>query len=126
MKDIVTWHKTLNKYMFEGQYNPTTFNLAFFMHNLFRQEIEKESQEIEVEKTLPLPTVKEEKPAEAPAAIPAPPPPGEGTGTGIREGTAANEKTENFIPEYAKDDKKSNTGLIIGAIAAVLSTLCPG
>lgn len=123
VKDIVTWHKTLNKYMFEGQYNPTTFNLAFFMHNLFRQEIEKESQEIEVEKTLPLPTVKEEKPADVPPA-PVPPvaPPGEGTGTGtgIREGTAANEKTENFIPEYAKEDKKSNTGLIIGAVAAVL------
>ncbi len=55
MEDVVTWHKTLNKWMFDGQYNPTTFNLAFFMHNLFRQEIERESQEIEVEKTLPLP-----------------------------------------------------------------------
>ena len=44
--------------MFEGQYNPTTFNLAFFMHNLFRQEIERENQEIEVEKTLPLPVQK--------------------------------------------------------------------
>ncbi len=55
MGDVVTWHKTLNKWMFDGQYNPTTFNLAFFMHNLFRQEIERESQEIEVEKTLPLP-----------------------------------------------------------------------
>ncbi|MEO1368778.1 MAG: hypothetical protein AAFX50_16505, partial [Acidobacteriota bacterium] len=76
VKDIVTWHKTLNKYMFEGQYNPTTFNLAFFMHNLFRQEIERESQEIEVEKTLPVPTVKEEKPAAAPPVpVPAPPAP---------------------------------------------------
>ncbi len=58
IKDIATWHKTLNKYMFEGHYNPTTFNLAFFMHNLFRQEIERESQEIEVEKTLPVPVLK--------------------------------------------------------------------
>ncbi len=57
MADVVTWHKTLNKWMFDGQYNPTTFNLAFFMHNLFRQDIERESQEIEVEKTLPLPVV---------------------------------------------------------------------
>ncbi len=57
LDDVVTWHKTLNKWMFDGQYNPTTFNLAFFMHNLFRQEIERESQEIEVEKTLPLPIV---------------------------------------------------------------------
>ncbi len=57
IQDVVSWHKVLNKWMFEGQYNPTTFNLAFFMHNIFRQEIERESQEIEVEKTLPLPTV---------------------------------------------------------------------
>ena len=42
LEDVVTWHKTLNKWMFDGQYNPTTFNLAFFMHNLFRQEIERE------------------------------------------------------------------------------------
>lgn len=56
-RDVVAWHKDLNRWMFEGQYNPTTFNLAFFMHNLFRQEIERESQEIEVEKTLPLPVV---------------------------------------------------------------------
>ncbi|MBZ0090203.1 MAG: protein kinase, partial [Thermoanaerobaculia bacterium] len=30
--DAVTWHKTLAKLMFDGQYNPTTFNLAFYMH----------------------------------------------------------------------------------------------
>ena len=66
IEDVVTWHKTLNKWMFDGQYNPTTFNLAFFMHNLFRQEIERESQELEVEKTLPLPIVQPPAPA-APA-----------------------------------------------------------
>lgn len=119
IKDVSTWHKTLNKYMFEGQYNPTTFNLAFFMHNLFRQEIEKESQEIEVEKTLPVPTVQDRREltgtgvvAAAPPPVPDQAPPG--------EGTAAGEKTENFIPEYAKDEKKSNTGMIIGLVAAAL------
>ncbi|HEV8240760.1 MAG TPA: TonB family protein [Thermoanaerobaculia bacterium] len=50
--DVISWHKALSRMMFEGQYNPTTFNLAFFMHNLFRDEIEKESREIEVEKTM--------------------------------------------------------------------------
>ncbi|HYO15913.1 MAG TPA: TonB family protein, partial [Thermoanaerobaculia bacterium] len=48
--DAVTWHKTLSKMMIEGHYSPTTFNLAFFMHNLFRDEIDRESQEIEAEK----------------------------------------------------------------------------
>ncbi len=52
--DVISWHKALSRMMFEGQYNPTTFNLAFFMHNLFRDEIEKESREIEVEKTMEL------------------------------------------------------------------------
>ena len=53
--DAVTWHKTLSKLMIDGNFSPTTFNLAFFMHNLFRDEIERESQEIQAEKRLELP-----------------------------------------------------------------------
>jgi TonB family protein len=53
--DAATWHKTLSKLMIEGHYNPTTFNLAFFMHSLFRDEIERESQEIQAERKLKLP-----------------------------------------------------------------------
>ncbi|KAB2955659.1 MAG: protein kinase, partial [Thermoanaerobaculia bacterium] len=49
--DIVAWHKSLAKLMADGQYNPTTFNLAFFLHNLFRDEIERETQELETERT---------------------------------------------------------------------------
>ncbi len=52
ISDSPAWHKTLSQLMIDQQYNPTTFNLAFFMHNLFRDEIERESQEIEVEKHL--------------------------------------------------------------------------
>ncbi len=47
--DIINWHKTLDKFMREGEYNPTTFNLAFFMHNFFKDEIEEEIQEIDTE-----------------------------------------------------------------------------
>jgi TonB family protein len=65
--DAVTWHKALSKLMNEGHYSPTTFNLAFFMHNLFRDEIERESQEIQAEKKLELP----KRPAPAPVAAPA-------------------------------------------------------
>lgn len=132
VKDVATWHKTLNKYMFEGQYNPTTFNLAFFMHNLFRQEIERESQEIEVEKTLPVPVVqdKKEKTAAGVVPVPAPGPVAASTDTGTAAGVApplqapADEKTESFVPEYAKNDgKSSKMGLIIGAIAALLAAV---
>ncbi len=115
--DAATWHKTLNSWMFEGQYNPTTFNLAFFMHNLFRQDIEIESQEIEAEKTLPLP-VQKPTPAAPPTPAVAPVTLGEGTGTGVIQ-PGPDEKTENFIPEYAKEDKKSKTGLFVGLAAAL-------
>lgn len=49
--DAVSWHKELNRLMIEGQYNPTTFNLAFFMHSLFREDIERENREIQAEKS---------------------------------------------------------------------------
>jgi len=70
--DAVTWHKTLAKMMFEGQYNPTTFNLAFFMHNLFREEIEHETQEMEIEKTTSIPALSSPAPTPPPAKPPAP------------------------------------------------------
>ncbi|MEM7481527.1 MAG: TonB family protein [Acidobacteriota bacterium] len=54
--DAATWHKELSKIILDGQHTATTFNLAFFMHNLFRHEIERESEEIEAEKTIEIPT----------------------------------------------------------------------
>ncbi|MEM7052725.1 MAG: protein kinase, partial [Acidobacteriota bacterium] len=54
--DAVTWHKELSRLIVDGQFNATTFNLAFFMHNLFRDEIERETEEIEAEKTLEIPS----------------------------------------------------------------------
>ncbi|MCB1054472.1 MAG: TonB family protein [Acidobacteria bacterium] len=54
--DAASWHKALSQTMIEGQYNPTTFNLAFYMHSLFRDEIEKESRELQVEKKIEPPT----------------------------------------------------------------------
>lgn len=48
--DAGAWHKALTQVLDDGGHAATTFNLAFFMHNLFRQEIEEESREIEQEK----------------------------------------------------------------------------
>ncbi len=139
MDDVVTWHKTLNKWMFDGQYNPTTFNLAFFMHNLFRQEIERESQEIEVEKTLPLPIAQAGAAAASatasaavPVAAPAPEPPPVTAdvptaapvaqeGTGVREATDVREVTA-AVPVQ----KKSKAGLIAALAAAVVLLLGAG
>jgi TonB family protein len=52
--DAGAWHKAITKLMSDGHFSPTTFNLAFFMHNLFRDDIEKENQELQAEKKLDL------------------------------------------------------------------------
>jgi TonB family protein len=76
ISDAGEWHKALTSLMAEHGYAATTFNLAFFMHSLFRQEIEQENQEIEEEKTLtvavPAVTAVAAEEAVAPAASPAP------------------------------------------------------
>ncbi|MDX1631070.1 MAG: TonB family protein [Thermoanaerobaculia bacterium] len=116
--DVITWHKTLSKLMFEGQYNPTTFNLAFFMHNLFRDEIEKESQEIEVEKTMEIPVQAGEEAPERKG----PTPEGAEPETDLREATGVREDTDVIrdkygISEEEKASKKRN--LVLGIVAAV-------
>lgn len=41
---IKNLREELGKLIYSGAYSPTTFNLAFFMHSLFREEIEKEEK----------------------------------------------------------------------------------
>ncbi|HEX9731587.1 MAG TPA: TonB family protein [Thermoanaerobaculia bacterium] len=119
--DVVAWHKALNTWMFEAKYNPTTFNLAFFMHNLFRQEIERENQEIEVEKTLPLPVGRPEPEPAVTAPVPlAPPPAAPPPFAAPREDTGVrSEKTADFVPEYAREPAGAKTGLFVGVAVAL-------
>ena len=107
--DAVTWHKTLSKLMIDGHFSPTTFNLAFFMHNLFRDEIERENQEIQAEKKLDLPK-------KAPEPAPVPVPVSHETrevATSVRETTLSGTRSQ-FVEE------KSKKGLWIGIAAALL------
>jgi TonB family protein len=113
--DAVTWHKTLSKLMIEGHFSPTTFNLAFFMHNLFRDEIERESQEIQAEKKLELP----KKAAEP---VPVPVPVSHETrevATSVRETTLSGTRSQ-FVEE------KSKKGLWMGIAAALLVAIGVG
>jgi TonB family protein len=112
--DAVTWHKTLSKLMIDGHFSPTTFNLAFFMHNLFREEIERESQEMQAEKKLELPK-RQPAPATPPVAVAAAVPLREGTG--VREATLSGTLTGTRSQAAPEPSKK---GLWIG-IAAVLA-----
>jgi TonB family protein len=126
--DVITWHKSLSRMMFEGQYNPTTFNLAFFMHNLFRDEIEKESREIEVEKTmelqLPSPAAIAAAGAAATAAAasssPAAPvkaPTFASVSSELREPTATGVLTDTQVRARQKAGRNK---LVMGAVAALV------
>ena len=124
--DAATWHKTLAKLMIDGSFSPTTFNLAFFMHNLFREEIERESQEMQAEKKLDLPQRLASPPpvAVAPAAaMAAMQDPREATGAGVREGTGTWSGTRAHSSQAAAPSKKP---LWIGLAAAALIVLAGG
>ncbi|MGE0639583.1 MAG: TonB family protein [Thermoanaerobaculia bacterium] len=124
--DAVTWHKTLAKLMFDGQYNPTTFNLAFFMHNLFREEIERETQELEVEKTTAIPVGAVAAATAAPAAKVAAPSFGQEVSreaAPVREDTAVHR--ERAAGE-AKSGSSSNKGMLIAAALVGLAVLGGG
>lgn len=115
--DAVTWHKTLSKLMIDGHFSPTTFNLAFFMHNLFRDDIERESQEMQAEKKLELPR---RQPAPVPVAAPAPLREGTGVREGTLSGTLSGTQSGGTRSQAAREPERSRKGLWIG-IAAVLA-----
>ncbi len=121
--DAVTWHKTLSKLMIDSNFSPTTFNLAFFMHSLFRDEIERENQEIQAEKRLELP---KRPAAPVPVAVAAPAAaaqdPREATGvSGVREATWPGTHAQSA--QAAEPSKKP---LWIGLAAAAVVALAAG
>lgn len=105
--DCVSWHKTLSQLMIDSQYNPTTFNLAFFMHNLFRDEIERESREIQVEKNIDSAGV------EAPGGAPVPPADAAGAETMM---VSSKEVEASPPPRKEAGEKKGKGGLIAAAV----------
>ncbi len=80
--EIQEMRKALDTLLFSGDFTPTTFNLAFFMHSLFREDIDRESKAIKDEKEASYleyltedakPIAPPPKPAAAPPpAVPAP------------------------------------------------------
>ncbi|MEO8504734.1 MAG: TonB family protein [Acidobacteriota bacterium] len=122
LPDASTWHKALGKLMGDGHFNPTTFNLAFFMHNLFREDIDRETQEIAAEKKIQIAAPAVEKPVVAAVAAPmppAPPPPR----FGVREDT--NVRDEPKTNSGGASAPSSKKGMMIG-IAAGAALLLGG
>jgi TonB family protein len=127
--DAITWHKAVAQLMIEGHYSSTTFNLAFFMHSLFRDEIDRENQEIESEKKLELP-----RPAAVPvaaaaaaAAAGAAPRPG-GAGGDMRERTGVRDAAwaAGGAGAGAAAAAPNRTPLWIGLAAVVVAALAGG
>jgi TonB family protein len=48
--EVQEMRKALDTLLFSGDFAPTTFNLAFFMHSLFREDIDRESKTLEEER----------------------------------------------------------------------------
>jgi TonB family protein len=68
--EIQEMRKAIDTLLFSGDFTPTTFNLAFFMHSLFREDIEHESRVLKEEKESTYAEYVAEEPARAaPAAV---------------------------------------------------------
>src|SRR5919106_752131 len=61
--------KILDQQLFTSDYSPTTFNLAFFMNSLFRENMDQEGKNIKDYKKLDVATYLKEQPAPAPAKV---------------------------------------------------------
>lgn len=68
---VAEMRKAIDMLLFSGDFTPTTFDLAFFMHTLFRDEMEREARAIEEARRADYREFIEERPA-APATPPAP------------------------------------------------------
>ena len=97
--------RELGKLLFSGPYSPSTFNLAYFLNDLFRDEIEVETRSRKREAALAetpaglaereveaIPPAPDAVPAVPPPPRPAPPPPS-GTGPRITLATAPPRKS---------------------------------
>ena len=50
-KDATAFKKAVDTLLFSGDYSPTTFNLAFFMHTLFRDEGDEDAARLKAERS---------------------------------------------------------------------------
>jgi TonB family protein len=100
--------KAVDAQLFSGDFSPTTFNLAFFMHSLFREDIDREARAIEAERAASYAeflgptraaarTVAPVVPATAPA--PATQPAGAGPEAEAEAGPAPDEEAEPLVVE---------------------------
>jgi len=123
--DIVSWHKSLAKLMADSGWAATTFNIAFFLHNLYRDEIDREARELETEKSQAAALVASSaRTAElAPAAAAAP----SAAPSAVRSTGPIREDTSVLRDEYGIPGKKRGASpALLGGIAAAVVVLGVG
>src|SRR5712691_5666295 len=106
--EIQEMRKAVDILLFSGDFTPTTFNLAFFMHSLFRDDIERESRRLKEERDAsyaePLPDDTPTPPlvpaaiAPAPASVPAPASQGAAAVTAATTASPSSSPTLPLIP----------------------------
>jgi TonB family protein len=67
--EIQEMRKAVDTLLFSGDFSPTTFNLAFFMHSLFRDDIDRESRALKEEKEASYLEFLAEEPARAATVV---------------------------------------------------------
>ena len=70
---VADMRKALDLMLFSSEFSPTTFNLAFFMHSLFRETIEEESKKIGLYKKTDYSAHLKPEPVSVPAPQPSQP-----------------------------------------------------
>lgn len=112
--DVSAFRKDLGKLLYGGPYAPSTFNLAFFMHQQFEKAVEAERREMNAEEQLDVRTLQQAEDAAhqpAPAARAAAAPPRDVTvpSFGVR--------SEHTATDHGAPSKKMG-GLPVGLVAA--------
>jgi len=68
--EVQEMRKGVDTLLFSGDFTPTTFNLAFFMHSLFRDDIDRETKLLKEERESPYLEYLTEDVKNAPATLP--------------------------------------------------------
>ncbi|HEU4951991.1 MAG TPA: TonB family protein [Holophagaceae bacterium] len=95
---VEAFNAELERVLYDGDYSPTTFNMAFFMHTLFREENDRDTAAIKSEQ------------ADNFTAYTA-------AGEALRSGAARAQHIEGFEQE---EEKSKNKTLVVGGVLALV------
>ncbi len=118
---IDVWYRLLTGWMGKQELKKTHFDLAFFIHELFRRQIQAEKEEIAKEKQIDLAPKPAPAPAPAPAARPTP------VSGPVAVAAEPEPSASSLSGTYVgPPPKRSNPGLMIALAAVVIAAVALG